>query len=199
MEIEIRKLSPELAEEYVRFFDNTPHDDGIDEHKCYCVGFCGANHRMETDYSAREKRRELAYDYVRRGLLQGYLAYAEGRAVGWCNANTKSDCADCGGSMWLRSMAANGEMDSAPNDKVKAIYCFVVAPEMKRQGIAKSLLRYACRDAADNGFDYVEAYPEKETANELDQFMGFVALYQDLGFAIHEETERKYIMRKPLK
>lgn len=37
MNIEIRKLIPDLAEEYVHFFDVTPHDDNIDEHKCYCV------------------------------------------------------------------------------------------------------------------------------------------------------------------
>ena len=37
MKFEIKKLTPELAEDYVHFFDVTPHDDFIDEHKCYCV------------------------------------------------------------------------------------------------------------------------------------------------------------------
>lgn len=40
MNIEIRKLAPEHAEDYVRFFDTTPHDDCVDEHKCYCVCWC---------------------------------------------------------------------------------------------------------------------------------------------------------------
>jgi len=31
MNIEIKKLTPGLAGEYVRFFDETPHDAGIDE------------------------------------------------------------------------------------------------------------------------------------------------------------------------
>ena len=34
MDIEIRKLTPDLAEEYVNFFDITPHDDNVEEHKC---------------------------------------------------------------------------------------------------------------------------------------------------------------------
>ena len=40
MAVEIRKLIPDLAEDYVHFFDTTPHDDNVDEHKCYCVCWC---------------------------------------------------------------------------------------------------------------------------------------------------------------
>lgn len=36
-EIEIRRLTPKLAKDYVNFFDVTPHDDNIDAHRCYCV------------------------------------------------------------------------------------------------------------------------------------------------------------------
>ena len=36
MAISIRRLVPD-AEDYVHFFDSTPHDDNVDEHKCYCV------------------------------------------------------------------------------------------------------------------------------------------------------------------
>lgn len=35
MEIEIKKLTPELAEDYVHFFDVTPHN--FNECICYCV------------------------------------------------------------------------------------------------------------------------------------------------------------------
>lgn len=39
MNIEIRKLTPELAEDYVNFFDVTPHDDNIDAiNVIVCVG-----------------------------------------------------------------------------------------------------------------------------------------------------------------
>jgi hypothetical protein len=42
MNIEIKKLSPELTEDYVRFFDVTPHSEkpDADECKCYCVWWC---------------------------------------------------------------------------------------------------------------------------------------------------------------
>ena len=37
MDISIRKLTPELAEDYVRFFDVTPHGESDGDPKCYCV------------------------------------------------------------------------------------------------------------------------------------------------------------------
>lgn len=66
MNIEIRKLAPEHAEDYVRFFDTTPHDDCVDEHKCYCVCWCSDDCEGR-DYSTVQKRREYALRYVKDG------------------------------------------------------------------------------------------------------------------------------------
>ena len=98
MDIEIKKLSPVLAKDYLNFFDVTPPDDF--ECKCYCVCWCSADHRIKTDFSSDEKRRELAEKYINDGVIQGYLAYFEGHVVAWRNANTKSDCLYC--ISWLR-------------------------------------------------------------------------------------------------
>jgi HEPN domain-containing protein len=38
--LEIRKLAPDLAEDYVRFFDETPHDVDVDERKCRLPWLC---------------------------------------------------------------------------------------------------------------------------------------------------------------
>jgi hypothetical protein len=38
MNVEIHKLTPELAEDYARFFDETPHNDEF-KRKCYCVSW----------------------------------------------------------------------------------------------------------------------------------------------------------------
>lgn len=196
MNIEIRKLRPDQAEEYIDFFENTPHDDNVPEHTCYCECWCTADHRFGTGIPTRDERRQMAIDYVRSGQIEGYLAYSGGRIVGWCNANTKTDCLNCIG--WYRFMPQVNELPVDPAEKVKAIYCFLVVPEMHRMGIAKQLLEHVCREAAAEGFDYVEVYPEKDDADPLKHFMGFVGMYQNLGFAIHAETERKYVMRKPL-
>ena len=39
MNIEIRKLTPDLVENYVTFFDTTPHNEKYNI-KCYCVWWC---------------------------------------------------------------------------------------------------------------------------------------------------------------
>lgn len=197
MNIEIKKLIPALTEEYVHFFDTTPHDDNIPEHTCYCECWCSADHRFGTGIPSREERRAMAYEYVNSGKIQGYLAYYGGKIVGWCNANTKTDCLNCIG--WYRFMPQVNELEFDPNEKVKSIYCFLIAPEMKRKGIAKQLLQHVCQDALNDGFDYVEVYPEKDTANELKHFMGFVDMYKNFGFTIHTETEHKLVMRKQRK
>lgn len=196
MDIEIKKLSPALVDDYVKFFDETPHDDNVDEHKCYCVCWCSADHRKETDFSTANKRRNLAMQYVQDGKIQGYLAYSGERVVGWCNANTKSDCLYC--TSWLRFMQAFNTDEADKNSSIKSVFCFVIAPEMRRKGIAKLLLERVCQDAAKEGFDVVEAYPNKNFMNTARDFMGPKKLYEDSGFTVYSEVDNKVIMQKKL-
>ena len=157
MNIEIRKLTPDLLEDYLCFFETEAHADNPDEDRCYCVCWCSVDHRIQTDFSSPEKRRDLAVQYINSRAIQGYLAYYDGKVVGWCNANNKSDCLNC--TSWLRFMNAVNTEDSSPDIKVKSIYCFTIAPNMKRKGIASQLLERVCKDAADDGFAFVEVYP----------------------------------------
>ena len=73
---------------------------------------------------------------------------------------------------------------------------------MKRKGIATQLLERVCKDAADEGYDCVEAYPNKVYVNEFDGFMGPLELYEKMGFVMYNEHIGKYkecfIMRKTL-
>ena len=83
--------------------------------------------------------------------------------------------------------------------RVKSIFCFAIAPEMRRKGIAKLLLERVCRDAAQDGFDFVEAYPNKKFINEAEGFVGPAEMYIKSGFTVYYETEQKLVMRKKLK
>lgn len=193
MDIEIHKLTPDMAEDYMRFFDNTPHNEKWHT-KCYCVCWCG-NEPEGIDCSTEEKRRAVALQFVNNGNLQGYLAYSSGQVVGWCNANTKSDCLTCGGWRYL--------MGSVPTDefadmKVKSIFCFTIAPEKQHNGIATLLLERVCQDAAQDGFHFVEVYPNKIITAESENHGGFTEMYEKLGFTVYEELESIYVMRKEL-
>lgn len=196
MHIEIRQLTPELLEDYLHFFDTTPHADHRDDHKCYCVWWCNDDCEGK-DFLPLEKRRDYAIRYVRGNNIQGYLAYQDDKVAGWCNANTKSDCLKC--YCWRRFMGAVPTEEARQGVRVKSIFCFAIAPEMKRKGIAKRFLERVCQDAAQDGFDFVEAYPNKEFVNEAEDFMGPAELYKQSGFTVYCETEQKLVMRKPLK
>lgn len=196
MAIEIRKLMPEDAEEYVRFFDITPHDDNVDDNKCYCVCWCNEDYKNK-DLSTAENRRECAFEYVKGNNVQGYLAYKDDVVVGWCNANTKADCLKC--ASWQRFMDYVPLEEPGSDIKVKSIFCFMIAPEMKRQGIATQFLERVCNDAAEDGFDFVEAYPYKESSYQSSDFGGHFELYNKMGFYVLKETQQGLVMRKQLR
>ncbi|MDF2671943.1 MAG: GCN5-related N-acetyltransferase [Clostridiales bacterium] len=196
MDIEICKLIPELAEDYVHFFDTTPHDKNVVEHKCYCVCWCNDDYEGK-DFSTAEKRRKYALQYVKGNNIQGYLAYSGNTAVGWCNANTKSDCLKC--VSWRRFMDYVPLEESNTGIKVKSVFCFVIAPEMKRKSIATLLLERVCKDALQDGFDFVEVYPYKESSYQSSDFGGYFEMYKKSGFHVSFETEQGLVMRKQLK
>ncbi len=194
MEVEIKKLTPELAEEYVHFFDVTPHN--FNERICYCVTWRSDNsYEGNGDhwFPTREERRSRAIQFVKTGSLQGYLAYCGEEVVGWCNAN--ADCQLC--VNYLRSYWPIAE--SSPDTKVKSIFCFVVAPKVQRMGVATKLLERVCQDAAADGFDFVEAYVNKEFTETDHEFRGPMTMYEKCGFHKYAEREGRAVMRKPLK
>jgi len=150
MGIDIKRLTPELSEDYLYFFDNTPHSTNKPEHRCYCV--CWSSKDCEgTDFSSAVKRRDIAKEYVRDGHIQGYLAYVDNKVIGWCNANTKEDCYGC--VSWKMFMKPVKEDQS--DIKIKSVLCFAVSPEMRGQGVATQLLKRVCEDAKEDGFDLI--------------------------------------------
>jgi Sortase and related acyltransferases len=192
MGIEIRKLTPDLAEDYVHFFDVTPHDEKKDENKCYCVVWRGdATYKGDDHwFPTREERRERALEFIRGGFIQGYLAYEDGKIIGWCNAT--DDCKN-----GVKYLSSYWQIDASADVKVKSIFCFVIAPEMQRKGVATQLTERVCRDAADDGYDFVEAYTN-ETHAPLD-FSGPLAMYEKCGFERCGKKDGRVTVRKSLK
>ncbi len=195
MNITIKKLTPALAEDYLHFFDVTPHDTNIEENKCYCVTW-----RSDASYEnaaawfpTREERRARAAEFVKNGSLQGYLAYCDDEVVGWCNAN--AHCRLC--VEYLRSSYPIEE--NTGNAKIKSVFCFVVAPKMQRMGIATKLLEAVVKDAAIEGFDFVEGYCNQSFVDAAHDFRGPLAMYEKCGFVACAERDGKVVVRKALK
>lgn len=170
------------------------HDTCKDENKCYCITWRSDDSYDEAHwFSSREERREHALKYVKSGSIQGYLAYCGDKIVGWCNAN--ANCRNC--INYLSSFfPIEGDRE---NIKIKSIFCFVIAPEMQRKGIATQLVDRVCKDAANDGFDFVEAYVNENFVDTASDFRGPLEMYEKCGFYKFAERDGKAVMRKALK
>ena len=87
---------------------------------------------------------------VHAGTAQGYLAYADGQVVGWCNAAPRP----------LYPMLRDRPLPDS--ETIGSIFCFIVAPSHRGRGIAKALLAAACEGLRAAGMRIVEAHPLKE-------------------------------------
>ena len=178
MDITVKKLTPELAEDYIDYFDNRAFSDGNKEKGCYCVWHhwtekCEHERSLLPESERACCKRNYARELIQSGRLNGFAAFCGGEMVGFCNADRKSSYFRLGGE------------SGSGDDKILSIVCFTVAPDMRRRGIAKALLAGACRYAKENGFDLVEGYP-KAGEFSVSDCGGSVSMYVEQGFDIIE-------------
>jgi len=182
--MDIRALTPDLAEDFFDFFDHRAFSDNPYWKGCYCTFFHRPEKVSEEDARQRPTRREQARSLIQEGVLQGYLAFdAAGKAIGWCNANRKARL--------LRLGVVDAEAQG-----VLSIVCFVIDPAHRRQGIARALLERALAEGARQGFCWAEAYPAPRARSESGHYHGPLALYESFGF--QRLPGRKLVVRKEL-
>ena len=183
MQMEIHRLSPELASDYIAFFDERAFSDGSINKGCYCVWHHWTDqHELVRSIMPAEERpyrkRTYAAELIGQGKLNGFLAYSGGRVIGFCNADQKDH--------YFRL-----QTETAPDtwknlnvcSSVLSIVCFFVAPDMRGKCVATALLRAACQYAEENGYDYVESYPTAGGFRTSD-CCGPASMYQKSGFEI---------------
>jgi len=197
MNINIKKLTPDLVDDYARFFDTTPHNPSGNGDKCYCITFC--KDCVYSDggsywYPTADERRLHGINRVKDGNIQGYLAYMDGVVVGWCNAGAKADYKEVFDHMRSDKIPVD---ECTEGEKINFIFCFVIAPKVHRMGVATELLEYILKDAKQEGFDIIEAHTYKDFLR--DGFKGMLSLYKKCDFYVHKEEHLDLIVRKKLK
>lgn len=183
MDISINVLTPDMADEYITYFDEKAFSDGSKEKGCYCVWHHWTQQK-ELDRSALPEaeracyKRNYAYELIKADKLHGFAAMYEGQMVGFCNADRKDH--------YFRLNRENSpeSWDGVEADeKVLSIVCYIISPDMRGRGIAKAFLKYTCEYAAENGYDFVEGYPA-EGDFDVSNCGGPASLYIDCGFEI---------------
>lgn len=195
MEIAIKKLTPEFSADYFDFFDNRAFTDNS-PYRCYCQMYQMSKEQCkkefenakDSDYGLLSKN--IAKQQIESGALCGYLAYMDGKPVGWCNANDRAN---------FPSDPQCDVIFHSPTPQCEfAVVCFEIAPDHRGRGIATALLDRAVSDAKVNGFSSVVGFPVKRSERYEWDCTGPIRLYEKAGFHKISEHGDTVIMKKEL-
>ncbi len=186
MDIQIKSLTPEILEDFLYFFDKVGFSDNPDWAICYCHFYHFAGTNKQFNKRTAEQNRKASKELILSGKMNGYIAYLDGKPIGWCNVNSKENYAKI-------------PYEEESEAKIASLICFVIAPSHRKQGIARKLLRYVCTSSQKKGYDFIEVYPRKgENLSDAHSYRGPTSLYNSEGFSIYKEFKEYYVMRKSL-
>ncbi len=131
---------------------------------------------------------------VDKGDEPGVLAFASGRAVGWCAVAPRED---------YPALSRSRIFKPVDDRAVWSVSCLFIDREYRRQGLSKRLLEAACRHARDRGAMIVEGYPHDLGGGDLpDAFVwnGLLPAYERAGFhEVARRSDKRPIVRKEWK
>ena len=186
MTLDIKPLTIELKDDYLFLFDTMVHKENPEWSKCYCNDY---HFLGDVETCTREMSRAMIIDRITENELQGYLVFKDDAAIGWCNANNRSN---------YQRLLRDYDLIDDPTDKVCSVVCFLIHPNYRRQGISQRLLEKIISDYSNSDYDYIESYPRKGEANSSN-FKGPIELYRRNGFNIYKSYDTYHVMRKILK
>jgi len=200
MNLIIKPLSPDLAPDYLDFFDNRAfaEDKGHNPNgPCYCNAptmETAEVRQMVSEFGSDVKgalHRNAAQQLV-EGKLHGYLAFDGETSVGWCNAG---DMNSYPVNAWNFIPPVARENTCG---KTMSIVCFAIAPDYCGKGVATALLKRVIADAQGQGFVAVEGYGDVQNEPVSWDFHGPVRLYEKAGFIEVARQDGRLVMRKKL-
>jgi GNAT superfamily N-acetyltransferase len=196
VEVVVRELTPERLDEYLQFFDNDAFTDFPYWAGCYCGFYDTPGETWDPTAKSGSAHRVVRAERISSGKAHGLLAIADGKVVGWCNAQPRADFVN------MRSYAL--AIDD-PAEPVGSVMCFLVAPGYRGKGVGTALLNAACDKFRWDKLHVAEGYPTTnpvkrawETPWAEENYKGSLSMYLKAGFKIHRQLERFAIVRKQL-
>ena len=196
MNITVRPLTPMLSADYFDFFENRAFTDDS-PYRCYCQMYQMTKEQAKAalDNAVGQDpgsvSRGVAERQIADGALRGYLAYVDGKSIGWCNANDRAN--------YPAEPMQDVPFYAPAEQREKAVVCFEVAPEFRGKGVATALLQQVIADAKAEGYLAVVSFPVIRSERYEWDCTGPVRLYEQAGFFKVEERDQYVVMRKDLK
>ncbi len=124
------------------------------------------------------------------GLAPGLLAYANGKAVGWCALARRE----------IYPRLENSRVLARVDEQsVWSVTCFFVAKPYRRQGLTVGLLQATIRYVGEHGASILEGYPsEPRKGSSPDPYVytGLISAFRKAGFMeVARRSETRPIMR----
>jgi GNAT superfamily N-acetyltransferase len=193
-ELAVKPLSPDLAGDFLRFFDHErgpAFADNPEWAKCYCH-FYQVPRAIDWPSLSAEDNRTAMRSRIEVGEMEGFLA---DEVVGWMNAQPRHKLPHCFERMQIPA-------SSLPCMAYEAvvIVCFVIAPELRRRGVARTLLTEGVASLAARGIKLVDAFPFRagDSESAADHYHGPLSLFLGEGFTVLREDANVTVVRKLL-
>jgi len=182
----VHSMTENRVDDWLRFFDHEGFADNPDWASCYCLEPHLPATPEQPERAWRDTRATMA-GRLRSGTTFGYLAYVDGRPVGWVNASFRSEYG-------LYQIVDPGGPEPR---SVIGVSCFVIAPPFRQHGVASALFDRVIADASVRGASWIEGYPHNEPkASDAGLFRGARSMYESRGFQPIEVQERYTVMRR---
>jgi GNAT superfamily N-acetyltransferase len=186
--VSVHPVTEDRIDDWLDFFDHDAFVGNPGWASCYCIEPHEPATPEQPERGWRTNRRTMV-ERIRGGATFGYLAYVDGRPVGWVNASLRSDY----------GLYRAVDPDGPEPRSVIGVSCFVVAPPFRRHGIASALLDRVIADASARGASWIEAYPRNEPEEgDPGHFRGPRSIYDERGFEPIEGRERDTVVRRPV-
>jgi len=175
--VEVRPLTAARLADFLAFFDGDAFADNPKWASCFCQCFYEDHSKLHWNSRTAAENRAAACRRIGEGTMQGFLAYREGRVVGWCNAAPRP---------LLHALDSEPIPDGA---HAGTILCFLVTPAARGSGIATALLRGACDGLRVQGLRYVDANPRPDATGVGENHYGPLRMYLAAGFSVRRADD----------
>jgi GNAT superfamily N-acetyltransferase len=183
----VREVTRETWADFERLFESRGGPKN-----CWCMVWRGS----PDERRSKQSRRRALERRVRAGVPVGLLAYEADEPVAWCSVAPRSTLRPLGGpDPGGPEERGDGEEDE---DRVWALVCFFVTRRVRGRGTMRMLMEAAADHARARGATVLEASPVDPDSPSY-RFMGFVPVFQEMGFReVGMAGKRRHVMRLDL-
>jgi ribosomal protein S18 acetylase RimI-like enzyme len=154
---------------------------------CFCSAWWVPDWHGWADRSI-EQNREVREGLLARGEYDGYMLYRGDQPIGWSQVGRRDRLAKLIEQFGLE-----------PEPGTWAITCFLIRPDFRRRGFARSLLLAILEDLPRRGATRVEVYPRRGSElDPLDLWNGPESLFREAGFEVALDDPVRPILARTL-